>query len=292
VRRVGDGLETAGRSNMGIRFYCPNGHKLHVKAFQAGMRGICPYCGAKVQIPLHSTRPSTRELKAQRAAQRQALQSSAGPQGSSSPSGLQIPDQTAPFSPARTDSAPATPFENLTDFLEPTPTQNPPEPPGEFRAMPVPLDASLRGPSETAPASEVVLTNKPEPPPLLTEKPLVDPLSDPDVAWYVRPPAGGQYGPAAPEVIRVWIAEGRITPDTLVWREGWRDWREAREVFPSLGGAEFPRVSPDELPEMRFIRAAEKPRRTQTLAIAIGIMAALVLAGLAVWFFLQPSTGQ
>jgi hypothetical protein len=90
----------------------------------------------------------------------------------------------------------------------------------------------------------------------------------------------------------VWIAEGRITPDTLVWREGWRDWREAREVFPSLGGAEFPRVSPDELPEMRFIRAAEKPRRMQTLAIAIGIMAALVLAGLAVWFFLQPSTGQ
>ena len=26
---------------MGIRFYCPNGHKLNVKEFQAGRRGIC-----------------------------------------------------------------------------------------------------------------------------------------------------------------------------------------------------------------------------------------------------------
>jgi len=276
---------------MGIRFYCPNGHKLHVKAFQAGMRGICPYCGAKVQIPLHSTRPSTKELKAQRMAQRRALQTSADSKAPSSPSEQQLPDQTSPF-PPETDSAPATPFENLTDFLEPTPAENAPEPFGGFRAMPTPLDASLRGSPEPAIASEAVPGSGPEPPPVMSQKPAADPLSDPDVAWYVRPPAGGQYGPAAPEVIRVWITEGRITPDTLVWREGWRDWREAREVFPSLGGAELPRVAPEELPEMRFIRAAERPRRTQTLAIAVGILAALVLAGVAVWFFLQPSGSQ
>ncbi len=46
---------------MGIRFYCPNGHKLNVKEFQAGRKGICPFCGAKIQIPTESTRPSTRE---------------------------------------------------------------------------------------------------------------------------------------------------------------------------------------------------------------------------------------
>jgi len=39
---------------MGIRFCCPNGHKLHVKAFLAGKRGICPECGAKVEIPEES----------------------------------------------------------------------------------------------------------------------------------------------------------------------------------------------------------------------------------------------
>ena len=36
---------------MGIRFYCPSGHKLNVKSFLAGKRAICPQCGAKVLVP-------------------------------------------------------------------------------------------------------------------------------------------------------------------------------------------------------------------------------------------------
>jgi hypothetical protein len=36
---------------MGIRFNCPSGHKLHVKSFLAGKRGVCPKCGAKFVIP-------------------------------------------------------------------------------------------------------------------------------------------------------------------------------------------------------------------------------------------------
>ena len=36
---------------MGIRLQCPNGHKVHVKLFLAGKRGICPQCGAKFDIP-------------------------------------------------------------------------------------------------------------------------------------------------------------------------------------------------------------------------------------------------
>ena len=42
---------------MGIRFSCENGHAIHVKAFLAGKRGICPKCGVKVLIPLEGTRP-------------------------------------------------------------------------------------------------------------------------------------------------------------------------------------------------------------------------------------------
>ena len=30
------------------------------------------------------------------------------------------------------------------------------------------------------------------------------------------------------------MGEGRLTADTLVWREGWQDWRRAGEVFPQL----------------------------------------------------------
>ncbi len=48
---------------MGIRFYCPNGHKLNVKTYLAGKRGICPHCGAKVLIPEKSVRPSSKEKR-------------------------------------------------------------------------------------------------------------------------------------------------------------------------------------------------------------------------------------
>jgi hypothetical protein len=37
---------------MGIRLSCPNGHRLNVKEFLAGKRGICPQCGAKFIIPV------------------------------------------------------------------------------------------------------------------------------------------------------------------------------------------------------------------------------------------------
>src|SRR4051794_8805088 len=39
---------------MGIKFLCPNGHKMNVKAFLAGKRGKCPKCGASVRIPLET----------------------------------------------------------------------------------------------------------------------------------------------------------------------------------------------------------------------------------------------
>jgi hypothetical protein len=36
---------------MGVRFECPQGHKLHVKAHLAGQRGICPECGLRFIVP-------------------------------------------------------------------------------------------------------------------------------------------------------------------------------------------------------------------------------------------------
>lgn len=39
---------------MGIRFHCPNGHRLNVKSFLAGNRGICPECNARFLIPFTS----------------------------------------------------------------------------------------------------------------------------------------------------------------------------------------------------------------------------------------------
>src|SRR5437868_569833 len=39
---------------MGIKFYCPNGHKVNVKSFLAGKKGLCPKCGVRVDIPMES----------------------------------------------------------------------------------------------------------------------------------------------------------------------------------------------------------------------------------------------
>lgn len=49
---------------MGIRFLCPICEKkIHVKDHLAGLRGFCPKCGARVNIPLESTRPSRKDRK-------------------------------------------------------------------------------------------------------------------------------------------------------------------------------------------------------------------------------------
>jgi hypothetical protein len=39
---------------MGVRFECPQGHKLHVKAHLSGQRGICPECGVRFVVPAFS----------------------------------------------------------------------------------------------------------------------------------------------------------------------------------------------------------------------------------------------
>lgn len=49
---------------MGIRFFCPNGHKLNVKTELAGKHGICPHCGVRMEIPLESTRESEKKQSA------------------------------------------------------------------------------------------------------------------------------------------------------------------------------------------------------------------------------------
>ena len=40
--------------------------------------------------------------------------------------------------------------------------------------------------------------------------------------------------------MRRWLEEGRVSADSLVWREGWPDWKPAGPVFPSLEVRERP----------------------------------------------------
>jgi hypothetical protein len=50
-------------------------------------------------------------------------------------------------------------------------------------------------------------------------------------AYTVRLPDGKEYGPADLDALQAWKAQGRIGPDTLVWREGATDWRPLSQVL-------------------------------------------------------------
>ncbi len=104
------------------------------------------------------------------------------------------------------------------------------------------------------------------------------------MVWYVRPPSGGQFGPATADIMRNWISEGRISADTLVWREGWRDWQEAREVFFQFGAGQVT-ASPGPLLGTRAAAPAASSRRGARRNSSTGTQIAL-LTGLILVVFL------
>ncbi|MGA2796290.1 MAG: DUF4339 domain-containing protein [Thermoguttaceae bacterium] len=121
-----------------------------------------------------------------------------------------------------------------------------------------------------------------------------DPLSEAgDVVWYVRPPSGGQYGPAAGKLMRQWLNEGRISPDTLVWREGWRDWQQASAVFRQLRMSDpLADIAKADVPFTQPVSslsgqtsARQIPKNMLMLIVAMIIMTAIIITYLFYWAF-------
>jgi hypothetical protein len=213
---------------MGIRFFCPNGHKLNVKEFQAGMRGVCPHCGSKFVIPAQSTRLSSKKKK---------------------------------------DLFPDPDREEAVVAVDPFPAGDP-----------APIDPS---PVQAATAPTALPT---------AVAPDATGAADPfaaagNVVWYVRPPSGEQYGPAAGPVLRAWLAEGRISANTLLWREGWSEWQEAQSLFPELRQAESGALSLAEFPAPGAASPALAPivkRKTawnnqKNLVISLAVLVLILL---------------
>lgn len=182
---------------MGIRFLCPNGHKLNVKAFLAGKRGLCPYCGAKFTIPPESQQTRVAPLEE---------------------AGSAVDSEEAPVK-----ASPSLPM------MQSAPSGAPAQAP----AVDSGLARSAQAYPHPAPATPSNIPRATAAQPAAPQVP--DPFAEaPNAVWYVRLSNGSQYGPARGDEMRQWVDENRVTPDSLVWREGWADWKRADETFPRL----------------------------------------------------------
>ncbi len=207
---------------MGIRFYCPNGHNLNVKTFLAGKRGICPTCGERFEIPLESVRVPSKAQK--------AIAGNSRPQANLSVaagSGIAGGCAAAGGIAALSDAG------GIATVVPSTTSVNGG---GEIHTIPVPLNKQEPA---AAPSKSLPQSLEAKPAASVAAKALKAPGSDPiaespAAIWYVRPAAGGQFGPAAGDVMRQWLSQRRVGADSMVWREGWPDWKRADQIFPLL----------------------------------------------------------
>jgi hypothetical protein len=110
--------------------------------------------------------------------------------------------------------------------------------------------------------------------------------------WFVRPPSGGQFGPARGEVMRKWITGGRVTADSLVWREGWTDWLNATEVFPTLGKP-APVFGAAPVTAKTTTALPRKKKSSVGLGILIFlVLVCVVLVGVLIWLVLSGTLSR
>jgi len=203
---------------MGIRFSCHMCNQpLHVKDFQAGKRGKCPKCQGSFRVPAKDSDFSlaVEESAAIPVIGKSTVQSKLKSKASS------VLDAKMPEKKPLAKSV------------------SPPRP--DPRSVST-ESASVQSTSQIKPKD--TLTQKPAEKP--TEKPLeADALTMPasllpllDVRWFVRPPSGGQYGPATTQMLLDWIGQKRVTADSLLWREGLTTWVSARELVPEPFGGQ------------------------------------------------------
>lgn len=265
---------------MGIRFHCPNGHKLNVKAFLAGKKGVCPDCGVKLRIPDRSEPGLDSGIgEAQQAASNPAP--TAAPKPTTAPAPVAVMTAPLPSAPMTAMAPPgiARPSGIATPVMPaggyPAMSAPPPMPapmPAAMPAAPTPYAAPMPGRGPLPPVPPVPPPAPPGAVDAITENPLA--------TWFVRPPSGGQFGPARGEVMRKWLTEGRVTADSLVWREGWIDWLSATEVFPQLGKnapSPFGVGTTTVRPAASSSLPARKPSGNMGMLILIGLAVICVL---------------
>ncbi len=225
---------------MGIRFACHVcGKHLNIKRELAGRRGVCPACASKFRIPLEdaetsspveSKTPAASPSGQPHGAETEQVGSGegvGGNQGASPPDGLPATYAGQPVGSAEqavTEQAVTQQAVTEQAVTQQVVSEHVASPQGGFDA------------AEMAPVVSDLGSTKVS---------LLD--DDPEATWYVRPPSGGQYGPASGDILKQWIGEGRVAAAALLWRDGWPQWRSASEALYELA---------DQLPSGQLVSSA------------------------------------
>ena len=204
---------------MGIRFFCPNGHSLNVRAELAGEIGFCPKCQVRMLIPTESMR-----LSGEKFVPGVSRTAEARPKIDS--------ENVVSSAPAAENTGGVQENPNVVVSKNELGVSTQTEPPlGDIIRQVASASASGR---EEKREEETRLSSE-------TSE------GDANALWMVNV-RGQEYGPATLEVVQSWISQRRVAPKTLVWRQGWNAWKEAQDVFPEIKEA-FERPTPlsDEL---------------------------------------------
>ncbi len=194
---------------MGIHFVCHLcSYALHVKDFQAGKRGKCPNCSGSFRIPFADASYSSALDDAQDnsavAKVREAFL-----KGSSSKK----------TNPSKSTKLATKDSDSVSIAIESNPTDSDVIRSGFQAAKEVLCDSDTKVLEDPK--------NEPKRMPEVFARAI-------DAKWFVRPPSGGQFGPASSALLMNWITESRVTADSFLWREGLAQWQAASELVPDL----------------------------------------------------------
>jgi hypothetical protein len=222
---------------MGIKFRCPNGHKMHVKSFLAGKKGICPKCGVRIEIPLVSDvdapPASALEHDSPQIGEIETIEpiqlAQARPRGPAFGLDLSAPSQPTT---AQKTSGPAAPADG-SGLSETAPL--------EFdNGLDLGDDLSLLSDQPAGRASSgrasVGISLGSE---LPSSGPLPPAMSRPapqtsNASWYASLAGGATVGPMSADAILRGLEQGQFTTDSLVWRDGWSQWQPLGSVLSQM----------------------------------------------------------
>jgi hypothetical protein len=242
---------------VGIRFRCHHcEHELNLKNFQAGRRARCPACSGRFRVPTTSCDFSTpleddeQELAstALRADQPGADRAEAAPSFDlKQPTGDLERFKRPAAEPAASEavaSLPATTKKpgskkrtvgNATNLEAPLQKPAPRNAAAQADAAQaaaaptaaVPAQSSAGAPTSGEPQAGSAARSSGMPRAI---------AEAPQAVWYVRPPSGGQFGPADSATFYHWMQENRVAREAYVWRDGWPQWMIAGEAFEEYYG--------------------------------------------------------